>query len=259
MCLLKISNNHIGETHGIYQITGMLKNRDKYGHLLYQFTCTKCGHVRTAPYAQLKREAPQICTHTVVCEKKYCLHCGKEITVNTNNPSRHNKKKFCSQSCAASYNNKGICRNPNKAPMINKCLYCEKQIRRNQKYCSVSCQHEYEYKEYIRKWKAGEVSGMIGDNWIELSAHVRRYIFDKYNHKCAECGWSKINPYTGRLPLEVEHIDGDATNNAEENLTLLCPNCHSLTPTYRGANKGKGKRDIKWVARKGSTNINEET
>ena len=45
--------------------------------------------------------------------------------------------------------------------------------------------------------------------------------------------------------------------NKEENLTLLCPNCHSLTPTYRGANKGNGKRDIKWVARKGSTNVED--
>lgn len=59
--------------------------------------------------------------------------------------------------------------------------------------------------------------------------------------------------YTGTLPLEVEHIDGDATNNSEENLTLLCPNCHSLTRTYRGANKGNGNRDIKWLSRGGKT------
>ena len=30
-------------------------------------------------------------------------------------------------------------------------------------------------------------------------------------------------------------------NNKEENLTLLCPNCHSLTPTAKGANKGNGR------------------
>jgi 5-methylcytosine-specific restriction endonuclease McrA len=58
--------------------------------------------------------------------------------------------------------------------------------------------------------------------------------------------------------MTTRFYDGDATNNKEENLTLLCPNCHSLTPTYRGANKGNGKRDIKWVARKGSTNVEED-
>jgi hypothetical protein len=41
--------------------------------------------------------------------------------------------------------------------------------------------------------------------------------------------------------VEVEHIDGDWQNNNPENLILLCPNCHSLTPTYRGLNRGRGR------------------
>ena len=36
-------------------------------------------------------------------------------------------------------------------------------------------------------------------------------------------------------------IDGDNKNNKKENLKLLCPNCHSLTPTWRGRNKNSGK------------------
>ncbi len=39
------------------------------------------------------------------------------------------------------------------------------------------------------------------------------------------------------IPLELDHIDGDNTNNELINLRLLCPNCHALTPTYRGLNK----------------------
>lgn len=256
--VLNNQSNHIGEAHGIYTIVEELSERDKYNHKLYKFACQKCGHIRIAPYGQIKRNPPTICTHVNVYEKRFCLHCGKEIPITNGNPAHHNRKKFCSQSCAASYNNKGVCRNPNKDPFTNNCLFCGKPIRHRKKYCSTHCQHEYEYQEYIRKWQAGEVSGTVGDNWLDVSAHIRRYIFEKYNHKCAECGWSQINPYTGRLPLEVEHIDGDATNNKEENLTLLCPNCHSLTPTYRGANKGNGKRDIKWVSRKGSTNITSD-
>ena len=64
----------------------------------------------------------------------------------------------------------------------------------------------------------------------------------KYNNKCSRCGWGEINPYTNNIPLEVEHIDGNFMNNNEENLTLLCPNCHSLTSTYKGANAEKGRQ-----------------
>jgi hypothetical protein len=41
------------------------------------------------------------------------------------------------------------------------------------------------------------------------------------------------------IPLELDHIDGDRTNNLLENLRVLCPNCHALTPTYRGRNIGR--------------------
>jgi 5-methylcytosine-specific restriction endonuclease McrA len=61
-----------------------------------------------------------------------------------------------------------------------------------------------------------------------------------------ECGWDKINPITNNVPIELEHIDGDSTNNSLENLKLLCPNCHSLTPTFGALNKGNGR----WSKRK---------
>ncbi len=51
----------------------------------------------------------------------------------------------------------------------------------------------------------------------------------------------KKNPVTGKVPLEIDHIDGDSENNKEENLRLICPNCHSLTPSFRNLNKGKGR------------------
>lgn len=55
-----------------------------------------------------------------------------------------------------------------------------------------------------------------------------------------------MNPFTNTLPLEIDHIDGNSENNSEENLRLICPNCHSLTETYRGANRGNG-RNITWA------------
>jgi 5-methylcytosine-specific restriction endonuclease McrA len=68
-------------------------------------------------------------------------------------------------------------------------------------------------------------------------------LLEKNNYSCSECGWNKINPKTGKSPLEIDHIDGDCSNNKEENLRVLCPNCHSLTPTWKALNKGNGNKE----------------
>ena len=53
---------------------------------------------------------------------------------------------------------------------------------------------------------------------------------------CELCGWAKAT-LTGRVPLELDHINGDRYDNRLINLRVLCPNCHSLQSTHRGLNK----------------------
>ena len=48
--------------------------------------------------------------------------------------------------------------------------------------------------------------------------------------ECAECG---LTDWRGeRLPLHLDHINGDHCDNRLENLRILCPNCHSITKTW---------------------------
>lgn len=53
--------------------------------------------------------------------------------------------------------------------------------------------------------------------------------------RCELCGWRKKST-DGRIPLELDHINGDRYDNRLRNLRILCPNCHSLQPTHRGLN-----------------------
>ena len=95
-------------------------------------------------------------------------------------------------------------------------------------------------------WKKG-LSGLdspripLGKILVEKSEFqsykLKKRLFDakiKPRH-CEECGWHKETA-EGRLPLELDHINGDSKDNRLENLRVLCPNCHSLKPTHRGRN-----------------------
>lgn len=124
-----------------------------------------------------------------------------------------------------------------------KCLNCNKEINFKKKYCNNTCQSEYQYNQYIERWKKGLESGIRGK--FQISNYIKKYLMEKFNASCCECGWSEINPFTNNIPLEVEHIDGNYLNNNEDNLKLLCPNCHSLTSTYKGANRGNGRKERK--------------
>lgn len=49
--------------------------------------------------------------------------------------------------------------------------------------------------------------------------------------KCEMCGIG--NEWNGKpLTLQLDHINGDHSDNRLENLRILCPNCHSQTSTW---------------------------
>ena len=60
---------------------------------------------------------------------------------------------------------------------------------------------------------------------------IKKWLIQDRGHCCQTCEnteWLGV-PIT----LEMEHVDGDTQNNQDDNLKLLCPNCHSQTKTWR--------------------------
>ena len=76
---------------------------------------------------------------------------------------------------------------------------------------------------------------LVKDSTIQSNKLRRRLLEQKiFKSRCSNCG--RTTWLGSRIPLELDHRDGNHRNNELTNLRLLCPNCHALTPNYRGRN-----------------------
>lgn len=128
-----------------------------------------------------------------------------------------------------------------KSNTTKTCLYCGKELtKKSQKqFCNNRCHQEYKKQQVVNDWLNGKIDGTHNGIVKSLKKPIRDYLIHKAGCKCEECGWDKINPYTKKRPLEIHHKDGNSRNNRPENLQVLCPNCHSLTPNYKASNRSK--------------------
>ena len=188
--------------------------------------CERCG--KELPAASFS-------AHLDKCLAGRCVYCGMMIDKG---------KKFCNSKCSALYSNyhsellKKCKRGPKTGNYtshgcVNICRNCGKVIS-GEKFCNMSCKCEYDRDRQIFKWLCGELSGTCPSG---AKSYVKFWALRNSKFSCSACGWNKLNPYTRNSTLEVDHIDGDSSNNASENIRILCPNCHSLTSTYKGSNK----------------------
>lgn len=159
---------------------------------------------------------------------KKCKQCLETLDYSNRN------KLFCNHSCSATFNNLRR-EKESRSPVSWNCLNCNNEHItvewRTGKYCNLNCQKQYEFTQRITNWL--EKNEPIGKGVI------KKYLSNTYGYKCVKCGISDWN--NEKIVLELEHKDGNSSNNSIDNVCLLCPNCHSQTSTFKGKNKGNGR------------------
>lgn len=119
------------------------------------------------------------------------------------------------------------------------CLHCgtEKVVKKStrtdvNKYCNNICQGNYQFFNItLPKFYRGEISNR---------PTLKRVLVHLFGDKCAECGSPPLHN-DKPLSMQVDHKDGNAGNDMPDNVQLLCPNCHTQTPTFGAKNKGNGR------------------
>ena len=121
------------------------------------------------------------------------------------------------------------------------CKNCSKEFIKGRNttgtYCSLPCTFESQKKERRENFLEGKMVNR---------GLMKQHMVDIHSWQCMCC---KNTEWLGvPIPLELDHIDGNAGDNRPENLRLLCPNCHAQTPTHKAKNKGNGRgsRGLPW-------------
>lgn len=190
---------------------------------------------------------------------KICQQCGKELTT-------REQLKFCDSRCSAKYNNKNRVNKKiqKNIELIQSLIDKGESILEITKQVNIS---RATFKRAYPTYKGGIPGGYNGgDNTLRHKIYfskifsmletdgfitndsnpqnhkkwLKRFLISKSGAKCSQCGWGEKHPTTGNVMVEIDHIDGDPHNNTTSNVRLLCPNCHSLTPTFRNVGR-KGK------------------
>ena len=161
--------------------------------------------------------------------KVQCLVCGEILE----------RTSFLIKKCPQKCTHHQI--RTNKARRNKTCSICGEHISRlNESGLCQQCSVKKRQDEKIQIWKETGKTGLTNEA-SKVPNVIREYILEKQNHKCAIC--DNLDIHNGKpLVFVLDHIDGNAANNHEENLRFICPNCDSQLPTYKSKNKNSARK-----------------
>lgn len=200
-----------------------------------------------------KEGACRVCDVSIPASRKYCTsHSGKTGELYEKQPvekickndscqtvfvTLYKNKVFCNKTCSNEWNKKFLPKDNSRSIVCPKCSGAKTQYAI---YCKL-CSGEERITLKIQSWLSGEWRGGTD---LNLSETIRLYLLEQENYTCSKpgCGFNTMHPVDGKTVLEINHIDGDGSNHSPENLEVICPNCHALTPNYRARNMGNGRK-----------------
>ena len=222
----------------------------KYGSLTEYEAHTKAKHTAVGKAVHEKAEAEkQRKLEAWIAEQHMCERCGKVMTI------KFGSGRFCSRSCANAREHSEETKAKISLSLIKPEEIKKKRVRRKAepKLCTICgtiigkhnttglcAKHLTEHKQLVKlqNWlETGDI-GLGADTTIR--GIFRNYILEQQNHCCAICGmpdeWNN-KP----LVFVLDHINGDASYSARENLRLICPNCDSQLDTFKSKNKNSAR------------------
>ena len=123
--------------------------------------------------------------------------------------------------------------------MSKYCLHCCSTLPASaKKFCASNCQHAYHWQHRKTIFeKTG--SWPNTKNETAIARNVKRYVKELRGHICEICG---LRTWCDKeIPLVLDHIDGNSSNSALNNVRLVCGNCDMQLPTYKSKNYGRGR------------------
>lgn len=141
-----------------------------------------------------------------------CQTCGKEVWIPKFAVGR---RKYCSVGCKSENS---------KNRVTVECAQCGKPVvkvasrtsRSGLFFCDRKCKEQAQ--------KIGGLTAIHPAHYTEegCSDHYRVVARRTYKAECVSCGYAEQ-----KKMLDVDHIDGNHSNNAVDNLQILCVWCHA--------------------------------
>ena len=214
---------------------------------MFEVVCDNCGNIfkkdKSAYHRLLKHKHHFCSTECRFAFQKTgsiikCENCGKEFYI-TKRVLESSEHHYCSVKCAHTCIGHSHPHSDETKEKIRQGV-----LKHNEEHgYTKPALTEEQKRNIVEKRKETWDRKLLESNWDDLGYEAKKTrVYLEQNGKCARCGF---DIWMGeKLILEYEHKDGNHSNNARDNVECLCPNCHSLTSTWRGRNCKKfGKKE----------------